>query len=366
MAVSMEAESVVAPDEITEVCYLNGIPAFAETELARLYGHVHSSVPFFRTSRPADCICTYVAWQNGVPIALLVFRRRKGVVHVYNELVSIPGDEINRFARYIFQHFKSVNVISFKGVQSDIRRLSFPHQCYNSKENWEIDLPSTPEEYTARLGKATRENVKRYRKRLLRDHPSFTQGFYTRGEIDEQQVREIIELSKTRISAKRMKFGMDEAEIARIVRFAKERGFVCVMYIGGKICAGTVSYCVGSEYLAEVVAHDSRYDAYWLGTFCYYTTICESISRGARKFHMGGGRNEYKTRLGGVRRDMRRIEIYRSYGCMAHNLDRVASIAAAGCVRMIKVWLLEREKSLITQSVFRFQHALRRLRGHVA
>ena len=366
MAITLEANMTAARDEITESCYVGEIPAFAEVELARLYGHIHSSLPFFRTSRPADSVSTYVAWKDGKPLTLLVFRRASGKVDVYNEMFVIAADEVCRFAHYIFKHFDDVDVISFKAVRTDMQRLPFPFQRHDAKENWEIDLPATPEEYTARLGKATRENVKRYRRRLLRDHPSFEHQFQVAGEIDEQQVREIIELSRARITSKKMKFGMDEAEVMRIVRLAKECGFVTVLRIGGRVCAGTVSYCVGTEYLAEVVAHDSRYDAYWIGALCYYMTICESISRGAKKFHMGGGRNEYKTRLLGVRHDMDRIDIYRSYGAMGRNLDAVMKIAAGAVVRRVKVWLLDREKSVVTQSVFRVLHALRKLRGEEA
>ena len=358
---------VAAPsDEITVSCYINEIPPFAENELARLYGHIHSSLAFFKTSRPTEYVSTYVACQHGRPITLLIFRCRKGTVDVYNEMISISQAEIERFACYVFEHFSEVQVISFKAIQSDVQRTRFPFQRYNAKENWVIDLPATPEEYTSRLGKATRDNVRRYRKRLVRDHPSFDYRFHVKNTIDGQQVREIIELSKARISAQKKKFGIDDDEAQRIIRLARECGFVNMMQIGGRLCAGTVSYYVGSDYLAEVVAHDSRYDNYWLGTLCYYLTICESITRGAKKFHMGGGRNEYKTRLLGVRQDMDCLEIYRSYGHMALNLRRVAKTALYGAVRKIKVWLLEREKSVITQSVFRSLYVLRRLAGKEA
>jgi len=175
-------------------------------------------------------------------------------------------------------------------------------------------------------------------------------------------VRDILALSRSRIEAKKMKFGLDEADEARVVSLAKECGFVTVLRVGGQICAGTISYCVGSEYLAHMIGHDSRYDAYWVGALCCYTTICESISRGAKKFHMGGGRNEYKTRLLGVRRDMDRIDIYRSFGHLFLHLDEVLKAGVRVVKRKAKVWLLEREKGRVTQSVFRVLHALRRLR----
>jgi len=364
MEAAIAASAPARRAEVSEHCYLNEIPAFAEAELARLYGHIHSSLAFFRTFRPRDGVNTYVARQDGVPVTLLVFRCAGRRIDVYNEMCFIPEADIGRFARYVFAHFDHVHIISFKGVLSDPLRLPFPMLRYDAKENWEIELPATPEEYTARLGKATRENVKRYRRRLERDHPSFEQQFYAAGEIDEQQVRDILALSRSRVEAKKMKFGLDEADEARVVSLAKECGLVTVLRVGGQICAGTISYCVGSEYLAHMIGHDSRYDAYWVGALCYYTTICESISRGAKKFHMGGGRNEYKTRLLGVRRDMDRIDIYRSSGHLFLHLGEVLRAGVRVVKRKTKVWLLEREKSVVTQSVFRVLHALRKLRGN--
>lgn len=357
------AVSTADPSDKITVSWYEAIPPFAETELARLYGHIHSSLAFFKTSRPTESVGTYVAWQGDRPIAMLVFQCKNGKVDVYNEMISISEEEIHRFACHVFEHFSKVDIISFKALQSDLKRLPFPFQRHNSKENWVIDLPATPDEYTARLGKATRENVRRYRKRLVRDYPSFNHQVHINDEIDEQNAREIIELSKVRISSKKKKFGIDDEEAQRIFRLAKECGIANVMRIDDRLCAGTLSYCVGSEHLAEVVAHDTHYNEYRLGTLCYYVTICESITRGAKRFHMGGGRNEYKTRLLGVRQDMDRLEIYRSYRHMMLNPHRVLKTTIQASVRRVKVWLLERENSLVTRSVFRSLHLFRTFTG---
>jgi len=119
--------------EVSEHCYLNEIPAFAESELARLYGYIHSSLAFFRTFRPRDGVNTYVTWRDGVPVTLLVFRCDGRRVDVYNEMCFIPGADIGRFARYVFSHFDRVHIISFKGVLTDPSHLPFPTLRYTTR-----------------------------------------------------------------------------------------------------------------------------------------------------------------------------------------------------------------------------------------
>ncbi|HYG87916.1 MAG TPA: GNAT family N-acetyltransferase [Azospirillum sp.] len=350
-------------EDVAVFFYFNEIPPFVEDELVRLYGHIHSSLAFFKAAGWADKANTYVAWRGGRPVTVLLFQCKDGVIDVLNEMVAIDEAEICRFADHIFNSLRSIWAIKFRAVQADIHRLHFPYQRHNSKEDWVVHLPDGPAEYTARLGKSTRENIKYYRRRLVRDFPSFTCRFYTGKDIDEGHIRGIIELSEKRILAKRKRFGIDESDLERIIRLAKQCGFVCVMQIDGRLCAGTISYRAGSAYLIEVIAHDQKYNKYSLGTICYYMTICEYIVRGAKKFHMGGGRNEYKARFLGVRQDMDHLEIYRSHTYLVLNLHRVAKTAIDGYIRRVKVWLLERENSFITQSVIYALYLLRRLGG---
>jgi hypothetical protein len=348
-------------DQITVSCYVNEIPLFTEAELARLYGHIHSSLAFFSTSRTTENVSTYVVLQGCQPTTLLLFQYKNGVVDVFNQMIFISQEEIYRFAQYIFEKFSLAHVICFRAIRTDLQTLMFPYQRHNSKEDWVINLPATPNEYTASLGKATRENVKRYSRRIVRDHPSFTQRFYIEESIDEQDIRKIIELSEARISAKKKKFAIDDEETKRIIKLIKQCGFANIIQIEGRLCAAIIGYRVGSGYKAEIVAHDSKYDRYWIGTLCYYMAICGSIVHGAKKFHMGGGRYEYKARLLGVRQDMDCVEIYRSYAHLAFNPCRVTKTAINSYIRRIKIWLLEHEKSFITQTILHFLYHLRNL-----
>ena len=346
-------------------CYVGEVPAFVESGLIRLYRHPHSSLQFFTTSRPTDNVCTYVVHQGDQPTTIFVFQCKDGLVTVFNEFIVVSAEEVNRFARYIFNAFPDVSTIRFEALQTDADSFPFPYQRHNSKEDWVIELPSSAEEYTARLGKSTRNNIKYDVRRLSRVFPDHSLRFYTGAEIDEAHVRAIVGLSDARISAKKKRFGIDDQEVERIIRFARKGGLVSVLHIDGRLCAGMICQIVGSAYMAEVIAHDPAYNEYRLGALCYYRTICEAIARGATTVYMGGGREPYKARFLGVRQDMDRLELYRSHASMALSPRRVAKTAIGGGIRKAKIWLLAREKSALTRSVFFGLILARRLRDRL-
>jgi len=350
-------------DGVAESCYTGEIPQFVESGLTRLYRHIHSSLAFFETSRPMDGASAYVAGTGGGPVTILMFRREGREIVVLNEMLFIAEAEVNRFAAYVFENFRSVSAIRFPAVRTDLAASRFPVQRYNSKEDWVIDLPATPAEYTARLSKKTREQMRSARNRIRRDFPSFTEETLFREDIGIDLVREIVGLSRDNIMAKKKMFGIDEDEILRIARLAKRTGVANVLRIDGRVCAGTINYTDGTSCLGEVIAHDSAYDRYSLGALTAYTTICGSIARGERAFHMGGGRNPYKAKLLGVRQDMDCLVLYRSFAHVLLNPRRVAGMAVNGWVRRAKVWLLEHEKSAVTQSVFNTLALLRKMAG---
>lgn len=344
-------------------CYIHEIPSFVETELERLYGHLRSSLPFFETFRTTKNVGTYFVSQGGRLTIILLIQSKGRKINVLNEMIPIDGREIHRFADYVFANFPAVDTISFKAIQTDIQCLPFPSQRHNSIEDFVITLPQTPNEYTSRIGPATRRSIHRYMKRIVRDFPTFSYTFYRNEEIDEQDIREIIELSRLRVTARKKRFGIDENDLAHVFRLVRSSGLVNVITIGGRVCAGTITCRVGGNYFSLVNAHSSEFDQYRLGTLCAYLTVCECIVSGAKRFSMGPGRYDYKQRLLAVRQDMDQLEIYRSYGRAVLNCDHVVKTFADSRVRRVKVWLLEREKSLVTQFVLHTLFYIRTLRS---
>jgi hypothetical protein len=348
-------------------CHEGEIPSFVESELERLYGHIYSSLQYFRLFKPPDNVNTYVV-RNGERInTLLLFRCENGKAEVFNEMIRIDEAEVSRFADFIFTGFPSVSVISFQAIQTSVQWLPFPFQQYNEKEEFAIRLPATPDEYTASLGKATRSNIKRYSRRLAESFPGFTHKTYENGEVDEQQVRAILQISKVRMTDKKKKFSVDEKMAEGLVELSKTCGFVNVVMIGDRICAGSVSYRIGANYFAFVNAHDPEFDSYWLGTLCYYYTICASIVRGGKRLHMGWGRYEYKSRLLGEQQDFDSLVIYRSYAQMALHCDSVIKTAVKRHVRRLKLWLQDpqRQNSVVSRLAVNVIYVLRKLQGAI-
>jgi hypothetical protein len=344
-------------------CYEREIPPFVETELERLYANIHSSLAFFRQFRPLEDASTYVARKSGRTVAVFLFRCENGKIHVLNEMIAIDEEEICRFARYVFARFRSASVISFQSIHTAIRRLPFPYQQYNDKEDFVIVLPGTPAQYTAGLGKATRSNIKRYSRRVIRNFPSLTHKIYVNNEVEEQHILDIVNLSRSKIEGKKRKFALNKEEAAGLIRLAKTCGFVNVLLIDGRLCAGSISYRIGSNYFAFINAHAPEYEDYWLGMLCYYFTIRESIIRGGKELHMGWGRYEYKNRLLGVRRDFDRLVIYRSYRHVVLNADSAAKTVFDGNLRRLKLWLLDprRQNGFMSRCAFHSLYIFRKL-----
>src|SRR4051812_32319725 len=83
-------------------CYIDEIPEFIEPELERLYGTLHSSLPFFRVFRNTESVSTYVALKGSQPAVILLFQIQGKIVHVLNEMINLEQRELERFASYVF------------------------------------------------------------------------------------------------------------------------------------------------------------------------------------------------------------------------------------------------------------------------
>jgi hypothetical protein len=351
-------------EQVTISCHEREIPSFVEKELERLYESIHCSVAYFREFRRFKNVSTYIVRKGGRPVTIFLFICKNRKVRVLNEMINIDEQEIRRFADYVFARFSSVALISFHAVQTTVAQLPFPSQKWVETEDFSMSLPSTQEEYTAGLGNATRDYIKRYSRKIIRRFPSFTCRSYLDKDIDEQVARAIIDMSKARMESRKKKFAANEREVDGLIRLAKMYGLVHAVLIDGRLCAGSISYLVGSHHFVFIIAHDTAYDAFRLGTICYYLTICESIGRGSKTFHMGRGWYEYKRRLMGVRQEFDRLVIYRSYWHMGLQGIYATRIARDGYVRRLKSWLLHprRQNSLISRFAVHVHHVLRKLR----
>jgi hypothetical protein len=344
------------------------VPSFVEAELDRLYGNVFCSTHLLGVYGDLTAhTSTYVARRKQHIVTIFLFLRDGGRVEVINKGMKVGEEEVSRFARHIFSAYPSVNVISFHGVPTDIRRLPFPYQCIACSEDIVATVPASREAYLASLGKSTRGNIHRYENRLRRSFPSLCFKIYQKDEVKADDVRAIAKLNQARMAAKSKVSGNDDEEAERIIALVRKFGVVCVATIDGEVCAGVITYQIGSTIFMHVIGHDPQYDDYRLGTITCFLTICECIALGCQEYHFLWGRYAYKYRLGGVQRDLDHLRVYRSRMQFLVNGDVALKTAAAGWWRNAKLWLLEQgedhgEVGLTSRVVFKLVNGLRRLK----
>ena len=352
----MSAFELPVTGETTISCYLHDIPEFVEKELATTYETLHSSLQFFKVWRSVDNVSCYIARRDNRASEVLLFSCDDRQLVVLNEMIDIEPAGLQRFANYIFEHFPAVDVIRFNAVNTARTAIGFPLQRHNAKDTFVVSLPATPDEYLAALGKSTRASTRSRINYFNKNFTSFTVKCLVNEEIDEDTVHQIARFSEQRISAKGVAFTHD---VDRILALASSCGFVTMLLIDGRLCAGSINYRIGASVFGEITAHDPAYDRHGLGTLCVYHTICESIKRGGRKLYLGGGRFTFKERMLGKRLDMDQLLIYRSYGTALANLDLATVAFAQGQVRRLKRELHEHKGTFGADLVFRLFHAYR-------
>lgn len=359
-------------DDIEIAVYRNPIPPSVEREMEDLYQHRYAShVQLHTYGHITDDTRTYVAKRNGKASAALIFRIESDKVRVLNEQMRMTEQEIARFARYVFSTFPQVHIVSFPVIDTDIRRLPFPHQQAHSTQDIVLDLPPTIQDYMGRLGKATRSYVKRYFNKIRRDFPSMQFAVYANEDIRDAHVRDIIALNHARMSSRQTSSYIDGEEERRMLALLKLRGFVGVLTIDGRVCAGTINTRFGDNYFLQVLAHDPAHDAYGLGTLCCYLTICECIARQGNAYHFLWGQYEYKYRLLGVQRDLDHVAIYRSRLHMLRALPTASRIALDGWKYSARSWLLNKarrkdQSSLASRLLFELLNGLRELKRSIS
>lgn len=356
LASQTEIEHVVA------TCYDNEVPPFCAGALERLYGNSYSTVAEWRLTGMIENASTFVLSRNGSPATVFVFRNEMNKVTVLNEVITIKHAEVCRFAEYVFATYSRVTVIAFRAVENDVRRLPFPFQRVNYLEDIVVRLPQLEQDYLGKLGPATRKNLNRHRNRLIRDFPSFSCQIYEREEIDEQQVRALVDFNRNRMAEKNKLSGFDEKEIQKIISLARAGGFMLVARIRGQICGGAICDSVGSHFFMKISSHDSVYNSYRLGTLCCYLSICACIQRGGSEMHLLWGQYEYKYLLLGTQRELDNIIIYRNRMHQLWNSSLALTTAFQGQLRHLKLWLHRNQHHFVGRAALTAIGLLRKVR----
>ena len=252
-AAPIETDGESSTGDLTISLYEDTLPVFIEDELDQLYQSLNSSLLHYAVQRKAYAASTYVARRDGRPIAILLFTREKHRIRVINEMIDISNEELVRFSSYIFSTYTSVAVISFSLIGTEIGKLPFPCQQHDRSEDIVLTLPASPESYLESLSPKTRRNIRRYLRAIKQDYPSFYSQTTVGAKINEQHMLDLIELKRVNIGAKNLKFGLDEEELAWIVRQAKSTGLVTVAMIDGKVCGGSIALRVKDHFFGQVI-----------------------------------------------------------------------------------------------------------------
>ena len=197
-----------APEgEVVIACY-DAVPASLEAELEALYHHINSSLCHHAVARRARDAYAYVARRGDQPVAIFLFQCQDRSIEVFNEMMQIAPEEIERFAGYVFSRFPAVARISFSKIGKEIGAFSLPWQQYGEAEDIVVTLPETLDAYFSRLGAKTRRNIRYQMKTIAADLPGFSFETYENEAIAGQHVASLIELKKANMNEKRIKFGI--------------------------------------------------------------------------------------------------------------------------------------------------------------
>jgi hypothetical protein len=350
-----------APEgDISISCY-DSVPPALEAELERLYHHLNSSLCHYAVARRARDAYAYVARRGEHPLVIFLFQHEDRSIMVFNEMMQLAPEEIERFARYVFNRFPSVARISFSKIGKDIGALSLPWQQYGHAEDIVVSLPETLDAYLSRLGPKTRYNIKHQMKAISAAFPGISFETYENGAIAEKHVAGLIHLKKANMEEKRIKFGITPEEASWIIEHAKTTGLLVVALLDGKVCGGSLSFRLGDHYFAYLNGYDTRFAKYSLGMLCCSLAVKEKIQRGAKEAHLLWGRNQYKFKLLGVQRDVANLDIYRSRMKYFRYFKRVLRNALDDYVKKQKLMLLENEhrKGFLPSLVARIVKILR-------
>ena len=286
---------------------------------------------------PADAeVACHVALRDGVPVTGVLYRREGGAITVLSELFAIGGCALEQMVRCLFGRHEGVHSIHFPAVETPPWPLPFPSQRYGATEDLVISLPGTPEAYLASLGPNTRAAIRRAQRMVAQQAPDMAFSFHGPDTIDRADVAALVELNCLRLAHKKQSPSHTADSLATLESMLGAYGCVLFARSGGRIRAGVACTHVGGHAYMHVIAHDPGFDQARLGLLCCYLSICESIRRGMREYHLLSGRYDYKRRLLGQQRDFDRIVVYRSLAAVMASLPTYARTLVRGRGRQAK------------------------------
>lgn len=289
------------------------LPAYVWPALERRYHSIFCSEPQLRLHDGlSPDIEAWVAREAGCIVSLLLYERQGSVVRVLNEVFAPSADELSQFAAAVFEQYAGVDLVVVHAAAAGPRMPGQTSLSAPVTEDYVLPLPASVDDWLAGLSAQAREKIRYHLRRTRRKQPGF--GFRTlaAGDIEDAQLRTVIDFNRARMQKKRRRFGMGPDEEHRLCALMRERGRLSVIEIDGQIRAGLLCTQAGDDIYMHVIAHDPDFDDLRLGFLCCALTIQEAIGQGLKRFHFLWGHYDYKTRLGGRPVMLRRLLLLRS------------------------------------------------------
>ncbi len=190
--------------------------------------------------------------------------------------------------------------------------LRHPWQRASVSEDFVLELPASVDAWHASLSARTREKLRQCLRRAQRSEPSLRFRLFHDADINERQVRAVLQMSRARMRAKGRTYGMDAPEERRLCALMRERGQLATIEVDGRMRAGLLCTLAGNDVYMHVIAHDPAFDELRLGYVCCVLCIEAAIAQRMHRFHFLWGWYDYKARLGGQRHVLEHALLWRS------------------------------------------------------
>lgn len=289
----------------------NGLPLEYESFLIKRYDSFVTTCRYIETFQTINDINYMLMHENDTLIELLIFDNKGNTSRCLNELVHIEQNIFAEFTKYIFKHYPAIKKIE---IISSYNALSLNKSIlFRSSDDFVISLPSTIDSYYLELGATTRQHVKNYKRRLIRDYPQV--NFVTKmgTEIEEDIIDKIIQLNFDRIRHKGEIPNLNRSHVNDFFKHSQHYGCVSYIEIDGLIIAGCIAFMSGKSMSLYIIGHDNNFSQYNVGQLGLIYLIQTSIENGFSTCHLLWGEREYKTRFLAKPQPMNSYIVFKTY-----------------------------------------------------
>lgn len=311
--------------DLSAIVYPDAVPDGLLSELPSLYSSLFSTQEWWLTQDKVEPTGACVL--EG-PRHVLLFHIVDDTVEILNKVFRIDPAELRRACRALFRALPHVRRVHVEILFSP-KELGLPHRTLHSVEHMVIDLPATPDQYLASLGKRTRGNLRNFENRLRRDHPDLATEIIVAGAAARRLFDQFLEWKIARFHDRgRVTFWENAPyQTDQVIDLMSRTGEAHVTTIAGSAAAIRFLFPVGDTTYALQGAFDPDYEIYRLGLLSVYWAIGDAIGRGLRHFNLLWGTTDYKSHLGARPMTATQISVFRSQIARLYSADEAWLIA---------------------------------------